>query len=377
LPTNHTPEGEVNNGDNIRIIMVAKHTMNKALIKGQSLNMREKQGVKCQREIYHYVNLCTERGDLNPDSIGWGCFPFANCNLTHHTFRKKKWNYWAITSPESTFSATIANVDYLGLVGVSLLDYESQKVSECGIATPLGIGCNMPPLADESVSYKMPGLQVSFIEEKGYTLIKSACSNLKAELKVFKPIEYETLNVVVPWSKRQFQFTSKQTCLPVEGWVKAGDKLYEFNPQSSFGCLDFGRGIWPYHTTWNWANASGIDNGHMIGLNFGGKWTDGTGANENGLLFDGKLIKYCDDVVFNYDPQDFMKPWTIQSVQTDSIDLIFIPFYERKANISILVLKSETHQLFGFFSGTVKNECGEVYVIKHLLGWSEEYKARW
>lgn len=339
--------------------------------------MKGKQKAKCQREIYHCVNLCNREGEVNPKSIGWGCFPFANCNLTHHMFRKKKWNYWAITSPKAVFSATIANVDYLGLVGVSLLDIESKKVIECGMATPLGIGCNMPQKADESVVYKMLGLEVSFIDEKGYTLIIVACSNLKAELKVFKPIGYETLNVVVPWSKQQFQFTSKQTCLPVEGWVKTRDKVYDFKSQSSFGCLDFGRGIWPYRTTWNWANASGIENGHMIGLNFGGKWTDGTGANENGVLLDGKLIKYCDDVVFKYDSHNFMKPWMIQSVQTDSIDLLFTPFYERKANLNIIVLKSETHQLFGYFSGTVKDECGEVYVIKQLLGWSEEYKARW
>lgn len=339
--------------------------------------MSGKQGVKCQREIYHCVNLCNKGGELNPESIGWGCFPFANCNLSHHAFRKKKWNYWAITSPEAVFSATIANVDYFGLVGVSLLDFESQKVTECGFATPLGIGCNMPQKADESVAYKMPGLKVSFIDEKGYTLIKLDSISLKAVLKVFRTIGYETLNVVVPWSKQQFQFTSKQTCLPVEGWVKAGNKIYNFKPQSSFGCLDFGRGVWPYRTTWNWANASGIDHGHRIGFNFGGQWTDGTGANENGLLFDGKLIKYCDDVVFNYDSHDYMKPWTIRSVQTDSVDLLFTPFYERKANINILVLKAETHQLFGYFSGTVKNEYGEVYVIKQLLGWSEEYKARW
>lgn len=130
-------------------------------------------------------------------------------------------------------------------------------------------------MANQSVAFKMLGLKVSFIEEKGYTLITVASLQLKAELKVFMPVGYQTLNVVVPWSKRRFQFTSKQTCLPVEGWVKTGDKVYNFNPSSSFGSLDFGRGIWLYRTTWNWANASGIENSHMIGLNLGGLWTDG------------------------------------------------------------------------------------------------------
>jgi hypothetical protein len=341
------------------------------------MTIQEKQEITCQREICHCVNLCNKEGNLNPESIGWGRFPFANCNLSHHIFRKKKWNYWAITSPNAIFSATIANVDYLGLIGVSLLDLESQKVVECGFATPLGIGCNMPQKADDSVSYTMPGLKVSFIDEKNDTLIKSDSLTLKGELKVYKPIGYESLNVVVPWSEEQFQFTSKQTRLPVEGWLKTGNQLYEFEPQSSFGCLDFGRGIWPYRTTWNWANASGIEEDHRIGLNLGGIWTDGTGANENGFLIDGRLIKLCDDVIFHYDPKDFMKPWTIQSVRTDSVDLIFTPFYERKANVNIIVLKAETHQLFGYFTGMIKTECGEVYSVRRLLGWAEEYKGRW
>jgi len=55
--------------------------------------MEEKQEGKCQRVIKHCVNLCDKRGELNPESIGWRRFPFANCNLTHHPFRKKRWNY--------------------------------------------------------------------------------------------------------------------------------------------------------------------------------------------------------------------------------------------------------------------------------------------
>jgi hypothetical protein len=65
--------------------------------------MKGKQEDKCQRKIEQCINLCKKGGTLNPESIGWGWFPFANCNLTHHPLRKKKWNYWAITSPDAFF----------------------------------------------------------------------------------------------------------------------------------------------------------------------------------------------------------------------------------------------------------------------------------
>ena len=80
---------------------------------------------------------------------------------------------------------------------------------------------------------------------------------LRADILVERPSEHETLNVVIPWSDMQFQFTSKQNTLPASGFVQLGDERYEFTAPS-FGCLDYGRGVWPEHTRWNWGAASGV-----------------------------------------------------------------------------------------------------------------------
>lgn len=37
-----------------------------------------------------------------------------------------------------------------------------------------------------------------------------------------------------------------------EGWVRYDGKTYEFNPQTDFGTLDWGRGVWTYDNTWYW-----------------------------------------------------------------------------------------------------------------------------
>ena len=40
---------------------------------------------------------------------------------------------------------------------------------------------------------------------------------------------------------------------------------------SSNAGIDWGRGIWNYHTFWIWASAMGFDqNGKRIGINLGG-----------------------------------------------------------------------------------------------------------
>ena len=72
-------------------------------------------------ELTQPVQLCDSRGNLNPDAIGWSRHPLHDCNLRGHWLRKKRWNYWAITSPTHFFSVTLSNIDYMGLPCVYLL----------------------------------------------------------------------------------------------------------------------------------------------------------------------------------------------------------------------------------------------------------------
>ena len=70
---------------------------------------------------------------------------------------------------------------------------------------------------------------------------------------------------------------------------------------TSWGTLDFGRGRWPYRTTWNWGAGIGLVDGRRVGMQVGGKWTDGTGMTENSLVVDGRLSKISEDLVWEYD----------------------------------------------------------------------------
>lgn len=52
--------------------------------------------------------------------------------------------------------------------------------------------------------------------------------------------------------------------------------------RSAIAVQNVGRGVWPDANRWNWAAASGRStDGRLVGLQFGGKWTEGTGATEN------------------------------------------------------------------------------------------------
>jgi hypothetical protein len=175
----------------------------------------------------------------------------------------------------------------------------------------------------------------------------------------------------------QFQYTSKQNTLPATGYVLLGDKRMEFS-KGSFGCLDYGRGVWPEHTIWNWGAASGYQGGHLVGLNLGGQWTDGTGMTENGLCVDGRLTKISEDLVFDYDRARPMKPWRVTAPARGQVDLLFEPEYERVSDAgdhNAMFVK--TNQMFGTYSGTIQPDDGAPIELKGLFGWIEDHEARW
>lgn len=335
-----------------------------------------------EKEINKALDLCNSSGKLQSKSIGWSRNPVFNCNLSGHWLRKKKWNYWCITNDECLFSITISNLDYVGMAFVYFLDLKTHKFIEKTFMTPFGRHCSMPKNIHETVSFKNYGMELEFIEEQNTTHIVAKCNNfmgtsMKADFKVIYPDGHETLNVVIPWNEDCFQFTSKHQCLPTSGMLTIGENIYSFNPETTFACLDFGRGIWPFKTKWNWATASGIQSGSSVGFNLGAKWTDGTGMTENCILVNGKITKLSEDIIYQYDFKNIMKPWTLKTAITNKVDLEFIPIYERIAKSNLLIIKSEVHQLIGYFSGEVRTDVGEVITIDFMLGCAEDHFAKW
>src|SRR5690606_30106886 len=156
-----------------------------------------------------------------------------------------------------------------------------------------------------------------------------------AEVRVLRPEGHEPLTVVIPWSDKRFQCTTKDVARPAEGWINWGTRSYELAADgSSWGCLDFGRGKWPYRTTWNWGAGAGIVHGRTIGLQVGGKWTDGTGMTENALVVDGRLSKLSEELIWEYDRGDWLAPWHIRTPESDRLDLTFTPIHDKVGRLN-------------------------------------------
>jgi len=337
-------------------------------------------------ELTHPVDLCDARGRLNPGARGWSRVPLHRANLSRAWGRKKRWDYWCVTSPDLYVSLTYADVDYIGTISVWVFQPSTGLSVALDQLVPLGRGFHLPdqPCTGHMVA-DVRGLRVEIDErDPAATHLRASSRStahgpLDVDIVVARPDGHESTNVVIPWSATRFQYTSKQNTRPATGTVRLGEHTFQLGGADApaYGTLDLGRGVWKYRTNWNWAAASGTNAaGRTVGLQFGGKWTVGTGYTENGLCVDGRLTKLHDELEWTYSWDDPMRPWRVVD-PGGQVDATLTPIHDRHSRTSLGVLSMEVHQCFGTWAGWLRTDAGERVEFNDLIGWAEEARNRW
>lgn len=318
------------------------------------------------------VDLCRPDGRLKPDAVGWSREPLHRANLRGWG-RKKRWEYWAVQSPEMVLAVTISDLDYAGLHAVWFLDPQGVEHSASALTPPKPLA--LPDKAGGApVGVKAGDLEISLVPSVDGMHLTARTPKLKADVTITRPPDHECMAVVVPWSDKRFQYTVKENTLAARGTVTTAEGSYEF-ADDSWATWDFGRGKWPYRIIWNWGSGSGSVAGHVIGLQVGGAWTDGTGSTENALMVDGVTHKISEELSWVYRTDNWLGPWRITS-SSGSVDLSFQPNYVRSDRTELGIIGNDTHQCFGTWSGHVR--VGErEWSVDGLRGWAEEVRNRW
>ena len=140
--------------------------------------------------------------------------------------------------------------------------------------------------------------------------------------------------------------------------------------------LDVGRGRWPHEISWNWGGGAGRSGDHVIGLQVGGKWTEGTGFTENGLIVDGRLTKLGRELTWDYRWDDPMQPWRVDD-PGGQLDAVLTPRFDKHTKAGDENLGSETHQVFGTWSGRLTTDDGIELGFDGLQGFAEEARQVW
>lgn len=326
-------------------------------------------------EIRDPVDLCLPDGRLDPAAVGWTRRPLHRANLRGRG-RNKRWEYWAVQTPEVVLAVTVSDLDYAGLHAVWFLDPQRHETGAAHLAPLRRVGlpdrCGGGP-----VRVRYDDLAIDLTPDADGVTLRAETDEVAAHVRIQRPAGHEALGVVVPWSSRRFQYTVKENTLPAEGEVSVDGRSYAIEGPDAWATLDHGRGRWPYRVTWNWGSGSGRVDGRVVGIQVGGRWTDGTGSTENALTVDGVIHPLPDELAWEYDRGDWLAPWRVRSPRTSRVDLTFRPEHERRDRTELVVVGNETHQCFGTWHGRVVDGDGRVHQVDGMRGWAEEVRNRW
>jgi Protein of unknown function (DUF2804). len=302
--------------------------------------------------------------------------------------RIKEWDYYLIHDDHRAVALTIDDNSYMGLLGISWLNFDVPREHTVNRMSFLPLGkTSLPPTSERGiVRWEDKHGFAEFENDGTHRHLRARLDNfdggkpLSADLTLADfPADSMVIATPFPDAPRAFYYNQKIIGMRASGTVHAGDEEYHFNPACSFGLLDWGRGVWTYDNVWFWCAAQGQTDGHVFGFNLGYGFGDTSDASENMLFFDGRAHK-LEQVDFGIPRQgaayDLMSPWHFTS-SDGRFDAIFTPILDRANCTDFKLILSDQHQVFGHFSGRAVLDDGTEVVLRDFLGSAEVVHNKW
>ena len=304
-------------------------------------------------------------------------------------YRIKEWDYYLIHDQRRGLALTVDDNSYMGLLGVSWLDFE----------TPVEHTVNKMSL------FPMGKTGLPFSSETGVTRLENGSSfaefvnegaRRRLRVRLDKFLEGETLTadltltdapadsmvIATPFAEDPlaFYYNQKIVGMRAAGRVAIGGREYSFDPACSFALLDWGRGVWTRDNTWYWSAAQGAMGPDSFGFNLGYGFGDTSAATENMLFYNGVAHKLAAvDFGIPQKPEggdDFMAPWNFTS-SDGRFEAVFTPIIDRASRTDAKLILSDQHQVFGRFTGKAVLDDGTVIPFADYLGFAEKVHNKW
>ena len=327
-------------------------------------------------EITAPVSLTRTDGRLNPAAVGWARQPLVEtAGLGRGRGRTKRWEYWGVVTDNHLVGVTVSSIDYAAVHEVWIREIDSAREwhRTATVLPPRGV--TLPEsLGRGPVRARTRGLAVDIDEVAGGTHLRASIEGAEIDIVAALPPGHERLAVVVPWSETRFQYTVKDVARPASGTLTLDGRRVELPEGRSWAVLDHGRGRWPYDIRWNWGAGAGTSGDRTIGIQVGGRWTEGTGSTENAVVIDGRVHHIPVELTFDYDIARWRTPWRISG---GGLEATFTPFHLKATHRNLGLLAAHTDQCFGHWSGTFTDPEGTVTPFADLAGWCEEVHNRW
>ena len=342
-----------------------------------------------QHEITRPRPLLDSKGNIAEPGFAKRLLPiYRRADVKAPAYRIKEWDYYLINNGRCAVALTVADNGYMGMDSISFLDFENHWQQTLSPMCAFPMGRRKLPESSQTgdVAVSGKGYELAFRHtDEGRLLIfkmENFAGGRPIEGRILLTDEPpESMVICTPFHKRgHFYFNQKINCMRASGWVSVRGRRFEFEPETAFAVLDWGRGVWTYHNTWYWGSASGELDGVPFGWNIGYGFGNTEAATENVLFYDGRIHKLSEvrfEIPMDEDGfEDFMKPWVFTS-DDNRFYMNFTPVLDRSAFMSAGVVLSDQHQVFGHFTGRITLDDGTVLPVRDFFGFAEKVENKW
>jgi len=341
-----------------------------------------------QHEIISSVELLDDKGHLVEE--GWArrqLWRYDRSRIKASWYRIKEWDYYCVLSQKREYGIafTVSDLGYVGLTSIVWLDFAKRTFlsSDSLKMLPRGKTGFSSSSSRGDLRYEDKKLSISYTLGEGQRHIVASCPSfdsgrgLRCDIALAQDPDADSMNIATSWEENRhaFYYNQKINCMPARGEVTIGDERFPFEPEDSFGVLDWGRGYWLYKNRWYWGSASGLHEGVPLGWNIGYGFTDRTPASENMVFYGGRAHK-LEEITFHINPNDYMAPWKITS-SDGRFEMEFEPVLNRHSDMNLVAVSSIQNQLFGYYSGQVILDDGRALRVDRLLGLAEDVQNKW
>ncbi len=338
-----------------------------------------------QNEIKETRDLFNDDGSLL--QRGWARKPLLNYNkqkIGKSWLRIKEWDHYSILNKEFGLQLTIGDIGYLTQMSYVWLDFEEKKRYDKGVFKFLTKSKLLPlsSVEDSIIQFPTKKFQASITKQQNKRILtindsKFEKKGLRGTITLYDNPKMDNTVVVTGYEQdpRLFYYNHKINFMPAEGTIDIDEKTYNFDPESSFGLMDWGRGIWPYKTHWLWGSACGIVDGVPVAFNIGYGFGDLSTHTENIIFYEGKAHK-IDEVTFHHENRDPTKPWRFSS-NDDRLNMVLNPLIPHKEKMNFILISLNSSLLHGLYSGDIVLDNGEMIHIEEMLGHAEDIFWRW
>ena len=338
-----------------------------------------------QNEITESTDLFNDDGSLVQK--GWAKKPILNYNkekIGKGWSRIKEWDHFSVLNKDFGFQLTIGDIGYLTQMSYVWLDFKEKKRDGKGLFKFFTKSKILPlnSLEDSQIEFPTKKFNATISREKNTRVLiiddpSFQDKGLNGRIVLQDDPKADNTVVVTGYKEdpRVFYYNHKINYMPAKGSLTIGDKSYLFEPETSYGLMDWGRGIWPYKTHWLWGSACGLVDGVPVAFNIGYGFGDLATHTENIIFYDGKAHK-IDKVEFHHEDRDPTKPWKFTS-NDNRFNMILDPIipHREKLNFGLIYLNSSL--LHGHYSGEIVLDTGEKIQIKGMIGHAEDIYWRW